>query len=126
MPWEVYLSLASFSDPCHQTNQAGPVDRVKMGSHTEKVGGPGSQSDDRVDVEQVDTAAAPAMLPSFAHLDEKAILRKVRADFPRLKRSWQLIVNKMDMRLIPMLALLYLLSFLDRTATPKQASFHPL
>ncbi|KAK0736553.1 major facilitator superfamily domain-containing protein [Apiosordaria backusii] len=33
---------------------------------------------------------------SFAHLDEKAILRK------------------MDMRLIPMLALLYLLSFLDR------------
>lgn len=33
---------------------------------------------------------------SFAHLDEKAILRK------------------MDIRLIPMLALLYLLSFLDR------------
>lgn len=33
---------------------------------------------------------------SFAHLDEKAILRK------------------MDLRLIPMLALLYLLSFLDR------------
>lgn len=33
---------------------------------------------------------------SFAHLDEKAILRK------------------MDTRLIPMLALLYLLSFLDR------------
>jgi len=35
-------------------------------------------------------------LESFAHLDEKKILRK------------------MDMRLIPMLALLYLLSFLDR------------
>jgi hypothetical protein len=35
-------------------------------------------------------------LASFAHLDEKKILRK------------------MDMRLIPMLALLYLLSFLDR------------
>jgi sugar phosphate permease len=35
-------------------------------------------------------------MASFAHLDEKAILRK------------------MDLRLIPMLALLYLLSFLDR------------
>lgn len=35
-------------------------------------------------------------MASFAHLDEKAILLK------------------MDMRLIPMLALLYLLSFLDR------------
>ena len=35
-------------------------------------------------------------LASFAHLDEKKILRK------------------MDLRLIPMLALLYLLSFLDR------------
>ncbi|KAK0634307.1 major facilitator superfamily domain-containing protein [Bombardia bombarda] len=40
---------------------------------------------------------APATtLESFAHLDQKAILRK------------------MDLRLIPMLALLYLLSFLDR------------
>ena len=55
---------------------------VKMGSHTEKVGGPGSQSDDRVDVEQVDTAAAPATHPSFAHLDEKAILRKVPSRLP--------------------------------------------
>lgn len=35
-------------------------------------------------------------MATFAHLDEKAILRK------------------MDIRLIPMLALLYLLSFLDR------------
>lgn len=35
-------------------------------------------------------------MASFAHLDEKKILRK------------------MDLRLIPMLALLYLLSFLDR------------
>ncbi|KAH5432711.1 hypothetical protein HBI47_093550 [Parastagonospora nodorum] len=42
-------------------------------------------------------ATAPGVsLASFAHLDEKAILRK------------------MDLRLIPMLALLYLLSFLDR------------
>lgn len=42
-------------------------------------------------------ATAPGVsMASFAHLDEKAILRK------------------MDLRLIPMLALLYLLSFLDR------------
>jgi hypothetical protein len=42
-------------------------------------------------------ATAPGVTrASFAHLDEKAILRK------------------MDLRLIPMLALLYLLSFLDR------------
>ncbi|KAF2265117.1 MFS general substrate transporter [Lojkania enalia] len=42
-------------------------------------------------------ATAPGVsLSSFAHLDEKKILRK------------------MDLRLIPMLALLYLLSFLDR------------
>jgi hypothetical protein len=42
-------------------------------------------------------ATAPeTTMASFAHLDEKKILRK------------------MDLRLIPMLALLYLLSFLDR------------
>ncbi|KAI5927580.1 major facilitator superfamily domain-containing protein [Camillea tinctor] len=41
-------------------------------------------------------AAPGTTLESFAHLDQKKILRK------------------MDMRLIPMLALLYLLSFLDR------------
>lgn len=42
-------------------------------------------------------ATAPGVtMASFAHLDEKKILRK------------------MDLRLIPMLALLYLLSFLDR------------
>ena len=42
-------------------------------------------------------ATSPGVtMASFAHLDEKKILRK------------------MDLRLIPMLALLYLLSFLDR------------
>ncbi|KAI8162580.1 putative transporter [Colletotrichum sp. SAR 10_70] len=42
-------------------------------------------------------------LASFAHLDEKKILRKASA-----------LIKIMDIRLIPMLALLYLLSFLDR------------
>lgn len=38
----------------------------------------------------------PLQAPDFSHIDEKKVLRK------------------MDIRLIPMLALLYLLSFLDR------------
>lgn len=51
--------------------------------------------------EQIERISALATAPgvtaaTFAHLDEKKILRK------------------MDLRLIPMLALLYLLSFLDR------------
>lgn len=48
--------------------------------------------------ERIDAlATSPGVtMASFAHLDEKKILRK------------------MDLRLIPMLALLYLLSFLDR------------
>jgi hypothetical protein len=50
------------------------------------------------EIARIDALATGAgvTLSSFAHLDEKKILRK------------------MDMRLIPMLALLYLLSFLDR------------
>ncbi|GAB1320005.1 High-affinity nicotinic acid transporter [Madurella fahalii] len=59
-------------------------------------GASGSKPEEKGDVEQVDRPTAPVVLESFAHLDEKAILRK------------------MDIRLIPMLALLYLLSFLDR------------
>ncbi|KAH9995345.1 major facilitator superfamily domain-containing protein [Xylariaceae sp. FL0662B] len=53
---------------------------------------------EREEIERIDAwATAPeTTLESFAHLDEKKILRK------------------MDIRLIPMLALLYLLSFLDR------------
>ncbi|RYP36432.1 hypothetical protein DL767_003395 [Monosporascus sp. MG133] len=52
----------------------------------------------REEIEKVDAVAtAPeTTFESFAHLDEKRILRK------------------MDIRLIPMLAVLYLLSFLDR------------
>lgn len=50
------------------------------------------------EIAQIDTLATAdgVTLASFKHLDEKRILRK------------------MDLRLIPMLALLYLLSFLDR------------
>ncbi|KAF3351854.1 hypothetical protein VdG1_04660 [Verticillium dahliae VDG1] len=67
--------------------------------HTEKPdvseaeGGHGLREKDRID----GIATAPGTtIESFAHLDEKKVLRK------------------MDVRLIPMLALLYLLSFLDR------------
>jgi hypothetical protein len=49
-----------------------------MGTLTEKHDGSHPGSDDLVDVEQVDRVAAPPpTLESFAHLDEKAILRKV-------------------------------------------------
>ncbi|KAH6657242.1 major facilitator superfamily domain-containing protein [Truncatella angustata] len=63
--------------------------------HQEQVRRPSSRNDEigRIDA----MAQAPGVTrQSFAHLDEKKILRK------------------MDLRLIPMLALLYLLSFLDR------------
>lgn len=89
-----------------------------MATYTRKPEGLESQSDDHVDVEEVDRAVAPPVtLQSFAHLNEKAILRKVRpcpaviASLPTLTPCQQ-----MDMRLIPMLALLYLLSFLDRAS----------
>ncbi|KAK5624628.1 hypothetical protein RRF57_000344 [Xylaria bambusicola] len=68
-------------------------------------------------------ATAPGVTcESFAHLDEKKILRKVsnawimRGEF---RPSWSFsgivthFLQQMDIRLIPMLALLYLLSFLD-------------
>lgn len=45
---------------------------------------------------RIEAIALSANMDSFAHLNEKKILRK------------------MDLRLIPMLAALYLLSFLDR------------
>lgn len=48
------------------------------------------------EVEHIDAIALSRPSDAFKHLDEKKILRK------------------MDMRLIPVLALLYLLSFLDR------------
>jgi hypothetical protein len=91
-----------------------------MGTYTEKPDGLGSQSDDRVDVEQVDRVfVPPTTLQSFAHLDEKAILRKVCRCLPQGWFTNLFLTNtdgrQMDMRLIPMLALLYLLSFLDRT-----------
>ncbi|KAF2461118.1 major facilitator superfamily domain-containing protein [Lineolata rhizophorae] len=54
-----------------------------------------SKSEQIHDVDAMATAPGTTMA-SFAHIDEKKVLRK------------------MDMRLIPMLALLYLLSFLDR------------
>ncbi|CAI6340898.1 unnamed protein product [Periconia digitata] len=61
--------------------------------HHEKPSGAQSEQIARIDA----LATAPGVTrATFAHLDEKKILRK------------------MDLRLIPMLALLYLLSFLDR------------
>jgi sugar phosphate permease len=75
-----------FQSPSISSNINGiPAHEAKHATKAEQVA--------RIDA----LATAPGVTrESFAHLDEKAILRK------------------MDLRLIPMLALLYLLSFLDR------------
>lgn len=56
-------------------------------------------------------------LAPYAHLDEKKILRKVGGQSSleqKADHETDAVFFKMDKRLIPMLALLYLLSFLDR------------
>ncbi|KAF2787424.1 MFS general substrate transporter [Melanomma pulvis-pyrius CBS 109.77] len=72
------------------TPRSSSFDRSKPAHH-----GPRSKSAEIARIDALATAPGVTMA-SFAHLDEKKILRK------------------MDLRLIPMLALLYLLSFLDR------------
>lgn len=58
---------------------------------------------------------AEMTMASFAHLDEKKILRKVLpGPLPPFLLRDLALTDQMDIRLIPMLALLYLLSFLDR------------
>lgn len=69
---------------------------VRKASVSRPVGGHGeSIAEEKKRIDKLATAPG-VTLESFAHLDEKKILRK------------------MDLHLIPMLALLYLLSFLDR------------
>lgn len=69
--------------------------RSISGSHAGKTKGKGNKAEEIARIDKLATAPG-VTLESFAHLDEKKILRK------------------MDWHLIPMLALLYLLSFLDR------------
>lgn len=80
--------------------EASEIDRVSDGdgAHRHSHGHEHGRLSERDEIGRIDAMAdAPGVtMESFAHLDEKKILRK------------------MDMRLIPMLALLYLLSFLDR------------
>ncbi|KAF1931667.1 MFS general substrate transporter [Didymella exigua CBS 183.55] len=73
--------------------EESPVRKISV---SRSIGGHGRSKEE--EIERIDKlATAPGVtLESFAHLDEKKILRK------------------MDWHLIPMLALLYLLSFLDR------------
>ncbi|EKJ74091.1 hypothetical protein FPSE_05745 [Fusarium pseudograminearum CS3096] len=78
--------MASYSTPPNEKVDVLEAETAPNRHH-------GGTQVDRIDA----MATAPGVtLESFSHLDEKKILRK------------------MDMRLIPMLALLYLLSFLDR------------
>ncbi|KAF2821798.1 MFS general substrate transporter [Ophiobolus disseminans] len=73
--------------PTHSHTQTR---KVSVSSHAAR-----SKAEEIARIDALATAPGVTMA-SFAHLDEKKILRK------------------MDLRLIPMLALLYLLSFLDR------------
>jgi hypothetical protein len=69
---------------------------VRKASISQSLSGQGrSKAEEKERIDKLATAPG-VTLESFAHLDEKKILRK------------------MDWHLIPMLALLYLLSFLDR------------
>jgi hypothetical protein len=69
---------------------------ARKASISRSIGGHGkNKAEERERIDKLATAPG-VTLESFAHLDEKKILRK------------------MDWHLIPMLALLYLLSFLDR------------
>ena len=76
--------------PTGSLNKPSPVHHKHIHSH--------SKLTKAEEIAQIDALATRdgVTLASFKHLDEKKILRK------------------MDLRLIPMLALLYLLSFLDR------------
>ncbi|KAH6887895.1 major facilitator superfamily domain-containing protein [Thelonectria olida] len=78
--------MASYASPTEKAD----VMEAEMANASDRSGKEGLRHDDGI-------AALPGRtLESFSHLDEKKILRK------------------MDIRLIPMLAILYLLSFLDR------------
>lgn len=69
---------------------------VRKASNSQSIPSHGkSKAEEKARIDKLATAPG-VTLESFAHLDEKKILRK------------------MDLHLIPMLALLYLLSFLDR------------
>lgn len=77
------------------------VDEISVSEKGVKVSSPRSDSEE-VSVQQKENAASDNdpegsfEQVDFSHIDEKKVLRK------------------MDLRLIPMLAILYLLSFLDR------------
>lgn len=77
------------------THDGLPQEKAPVGQHDS---GPGTISKVSAEIQHIDAIAlsGTTMPDSFKHLDEKKILRK------------------MDTRLIPVLALLYLLSFLDR------------
>ncbi|UPX09665.1 uncharacterized protein EKO05_0000349 [Ascochyta rabiei] len=84
--------------PPQERNSREPDDspaRKELASHSTSSRGGKSRAEEIARINKLATAPG-VTAESFAHLDEKKILRK------------------MDLHLIPMLALLYLLSFLDR------------
>ncbi|KAJ3521096.1 hypothetical protein NM208_g13450 [Fusarium decemcellulare] len=95
--------MASYTPP----NEKADFVEAEMGNS--------SDHHQRGEVDRIDAlATAPGTtLDSFSHLDEKKILHKARL-FLTIEFSIANRFLQMDLRLIPMLALLYLLSFLDR------------
>lgn len=83
-------STSRSASPTYQPTRPTQARNASVSSHAAK-----SKAEEIARIDALATAPGVTMA-SFAHLDEKKILRK------------------MDLRLIPMLALLYLLSFLDR------------
>lgn len=86
------------NSPCHEKvevdqDESGP-DKTSIHQGHQRVHH--SKTEDEIKRIDALVLAEGTTLESFKHLDEKKILRK------------------MDLRLIPVLALLYLLSFLDR------------
>lgn len=90
-PSSTSLSLQNNSPPTHVHQQSNS----RKNSASDIRHGGTSKAEEIARIDALATGPGVSMA-SFAHLDEKKILRK------------------MDLRLIPMLALLYLLSFLDR------------
>lgn len=90
-----HISRDSNSDETSTNLRIENTDAIRKASITSSHAAKHKDEAERLRIAALATAPGVTMA-SFAHLDEKKILRK------------------MDLRLIPMLALLYLLSFLDR------------
>jgi hypothetical protein len=109
---QLYSRTTPTSETCHEFDKDSMEDKPTH-EHGEGHHLAHSRKEDEINrIDPMATAQATT-LGSFAHLDEKKILRKVCPKMPSFA-PLALMPIQMDVRLIPMLAILYLLSFLDR------------